>query len=87
MKTAETKTFTAWTINTNYIDIDGKKYPGFIGRYWGFEKIEHIPEKLEGCRVALFKTREIARKNLQWVKSSFPKAKVKKVHVTIEEIK
>ena len=87
MKTAETKTFTAWAINTNYIDIDGGKYPDFIGRYWGFEKIEHIPEKLEGCRVALFKTRKIARRNLQWVKSSFPKAKVKKVHVTIEEIK
>ena len=87
MKTAETKTFTAWAINTNYIDIDGEKYPGFIGRYWWFEETEHIPEKLEGCRVALFKTREIARRNLQWVKSSFPKAKVKKVHVTIEEIK
>ena len=87
MKTTKPKTFTAWAINTNYIDIDGKKYPGFIGRYWWFEKIEHTPEKLEGCRVALFKTRKIARRNLQWVKSSFPKAKVKKVHVTIEEIK
>ena len=87
MKTAKPKTFTAWAINTNYIDIDGEKYPDFIGRYWGFGKIERIPEKLEGCRVALFKTRKIARRNLQWVKSSFPKAKVKKVHVTIEEIK
>ena len=82
MKTAETKTFTAWTIKTN-----DPENLGFIGRYWGFEKIEHIPEKLEGCRVALFKTRKIARRNLQWVKSSFPEAEVKKVHVTIEEIK
>jgi len=82
MKTAETKTFTAWTIKTN-----DPENLGFIGRYWWFEKIEHIPEKLEGCRVALFKTRKIARRNLQWVKSSFPKAKVKKVHVAIEEIK
>ena len=83
MKTVEAKTFTAWAINANYIDIDGGKYPGFIGRYWGFEKIEHIPEKLEGCQVALFKTREIAKKNLRWVKGAFPKARVKKVHVTI----
>ena len=82
MKTAEIKTFTAWAIKTN-----DPENLGFIGRYWWFEKIEYIPEKLEGCRVALFKTRKIARRNLQWVKSSFPKAKVKKVHVTIEEIK
>ena len=82
MKTAETKTFTAWVIKTN-----DPENLGFIGRYWWFEETEHIPEKLEGCRVALFKTRKIARRNLQWVKSSFPKAKVKKVHVTIEEIK
>ena len=87
MKTTRPKIFAAWAINTNDTDIDGKKYPDFIGRYWCFENIEHIPEKFEGCQVALFKTRKIARKNLQWVKSSFPKAKVKKVHVTIEEIK
>ena len=82
MKTAETKTFIAWTIKTN-----DPENLSFIGRYWGFEKIEHIPEKLEGCRVALFKTRKIARRNLQWVTRAFPEAEVKKVHVTIEEIK
>jgi len=82
MKTAEIKTFIAWVIKTN-----DPENLGFIGRYWGFEKIEHIPEKLEGCRVALFKTRKIARRNLQWVTRAFPEAEVKKVHVTIEEIK
>jgi len=79
------KEFTAWAINTNYVDIDGTKKPGFIGRYWWFEENGHIPEKLEGCQVALFKTREIARKNLPWAKSAFPHAKVKKVNVTVEE--
>ena len=82
MKTAEIKTFTAWAIKTN-----DPENLGFIGRYWRFEETECIPEKLKGYRVALFKTKKIARRNLQWVKSSFPKAKVKKVHVTIEEIK
>ena len=84
MKTAETKTFTAWAIKTN-----DPENLGFIGRYWywGFEETEHIPEKPEGCQVALFKTREIARKILQWVKNAFPKANIKKVRVTIEEIK
>ena len=58
---------------------------GFIGRYWWFEENEYLPEKLEGCRVALFKTRKIARRNLQWVKSSYKKASIVKVKVTIEE--
>ena len=44
MKTAETKTFTAWVIKTN-----DPENLGFIGRYWWFEETEHIPEKLEGC--------------------------------------
>ena len=79
--------FTAWAINTNCIDIDRSKKPGFIGRYWWFGENEYLPEKLEGCRISLFKTREIARRNLQWVKSSFKKASVKKVKVTIEETK
>ena len=82
MKTAETKTFIAWAIKTN----DSENF-SFVDRYWGLEETERIPEKPEGCQVALFKTREIARKILQWVKSAFPKASVKKVRVTVEEIK
>ena len=87
MKTAEIKTFTAWAIKTN-----DPENLGFIGRYWWFkwwfeETAEHIPEKLEGCRIALFKTKKIARRNLQWVTRAFPEAEVKKVHVAIEEIK
>ena len=80
-------TFYAWAINTNYVDIDGSKKPGFIGRYWWFEEKEYIPEKFEGCRIALFKTRETARRNLEWVKSSYKKASVVKVKVTVEESK
>ncbi len=75
--------FTAWAINTNYTDIDGKKYPGFIGRYWW----KPVPKHLEGCRFALFKTRKEVGIALVNVKQSFPRATVKKVHVTIEETK
>ena len=74
-------TFYAWAINTNYVDIDGSKKPSFLGRYWWFAR------KFEGCRIALFNTSEIARKNLQWVKSSYKKASVVKVKVTVEEDK
>jgi hypothetical protein len=42
-----------------------------------------IPDHLEGCRTALFTTRQIARINLPSVKSSYPKAKVVKVDVRI----
>jgi len=81
-------TFYAWAINTNYVDFDGSKKPDFFGRhYWFWKSFEHMPDKFEGCQVVLFNTRAIARKNLQWVKSSYKKASVVKVKVTVEEKK
>ena len=74
------KKFTAWAIKTN-----DKENLGFIGRYWWFKENEYIPEKLEGCQNVLFKTREIARRNLQWVKSSYKKASIVHVCVTVDE--
>jgi len=81
MKAAEAKTFTTWVIKTN-----NPRYLGCIDRYWGFAKTNDVPGKLAGCRVAFFETREIARRNLQWISASFPWASVKKARVTIEEI-
>jgi hypothetical protein len=75
-----TKTFFAWALKTNE-----KSHNGFIGMYWWFEENEYIPEKLKGGQIALFETRSIARKNLPWVKKSYPKASVVKVKITVEE--
>ena len=73
--------FTAWAIDTQ--STEGH---GLLGRYF-FDN--HITPSLEGCRVALFKTREIAR---QYRRGSFwdytPstwKPKVIKVDVTVRE--
>lgn len=82
------KSFTAWAIDTNYTDIDGSYRPGFIGLYhWVDGSPPQIPPTLEGCRVALFKTREIARKILRADKShpyrANPDARVVKVFVTV----
>jgi hypothetical protein len=69
--------FQAWAIDTQ-----SKEGHGLIGRYWWFdEKSRNIPEHMEGCRFALFKTRDAARKNLARVKRAFPSSKV--VHVTV----
>lgn len=76
--------FTAWAIDTCYVDIDGTKCYSWIGRYWFGEQ---IPEYLEGCHIALFKTRAIARCKLADVRKSYPDAKVVKVQVQISEEK
>jgi len=71
--------FYAWVINTR--SVEGH---GLIGRYWKFEnKIPNIPPHMEGCRVAMFTTRRIARENLPHVRRAFPKAKVVRVKVKV----
>jgi len=74
--------FDAWVINTQ--SMEGH---GLIGRYWWFDKKTPrpgIPIHMEGCHVAMFTTRRIAREHLQSVRHSFPKAKV--VHVKVRII-
>ena len=74
------KRFTAWAIR-----IDSGKY---IGRYWWFSgQMPVIPTHMEGCHVALFKTREFARHGMQSVRQSYPDAKVVKVQIHVEECK
>lgn len=74
--------FRAWAIDTC-----SEEGHGFIGRYWWFKgRLPEVPEHLEGCRLALFETRAIARRNLPAVKGAFPKAKVKRVRVLVDEI-
>ena len=67
--------FDAWAIYT-YSD-EGH---GYLGRYWFGNS---LPRHLEGCRIALFKTRAIARAELPGVKQSWPKARVVGVRVSI----
>lgn len=75
--------FYAWAIDTR-----SDEGHGFIGRYWWVNKrVPIIPPYMEGCHVAVFKTRKIARENLSSVKSAFPKAVVVKVLVVVEEVK
>ena len=75
------KEYHAWAIETRYVDIDGTYYNNFIGRYWFSD---FIPESSEGCKTTLFKTREIAREKLRFVRLAYKKARVVKVWVTIE---
>ena len=74
-KVITTTSFSAWAIAT------GEK--GFIGRYWWFGGKPTIPIHLEGCRTALFTTRALARENLYYVKSSYPKARIVRVSVNL----
>jgi hypothetical protein len=71
--------FIAWAINAN-----SDEGHGFIGRYWWFTKRADMPVHMEGCKVALFKTRKLARENLSSVKRSFPAARVEKVIILID---
>lgn len=77
------KTFHAWGI-----DLSTSDSGALAGRYWWFHEPGNfpvIPQHLEGCRTALFKTRKIARENLKYAKSPhLPKARVVKVNVTLE---
>jgi len=82
MKTVNS--FTAWAIKTDYVDKDGKEYPGFIGRYWFCVP---IPCQIEGCHYSLFKHRAIARRYLPEVRNAFPDAKIVKVNVNVSESK
>lgn len=66
--------FDAWIIET------GDRPGGCIGRNWFLEN-GAIPAHVEGCRVAMFKTRKIAREHLPKVKRAFPKARVIRVKV------
>jgi len=74
-----TEKFSAWAINTR-----SDEEHGLIGRYWWFANMPpKIPSHLEGCHIALFKTRKVARENLSSVKRAFESAVVVKVQVTI----
>lgn len=75
----KTEIFTAWAI-----DAHSKEGHGFIGRYWWFNnKAPSIPPHLEGCKIALFKTRALAREELPSVRKAFKNAIVTKVKVII----
>ncbi len=72
--------FIAWAINTHT-----ERYHGLIGRYWWFNhRSPIIPPQLEGCKIALFKTRKLARENLSSIKEVYPKAQVQKVKMLVE---
>lgn len=73
----------AWAIETQYIDIDGANYNSFIGVYY-FERKNF--ECVDGNRTCLFRTRKIAREHLPRLKDAFPKAKIRKVRITIKEL-
>ena len=77
------RTYKAWAININSPDI-----PGFIGKYWwnNGEPVQ-IPVSMEGYKSACFKTRKKATEFLKNnVRRSFPKAKVCRVNITVEEV-
>ncbi len=72
------KTYTGWAINSR-----SKEGHGLIGRYWFLGRRETLPVFLEGHKIALFKTRQVARDNLFYVRSAFPKARVERVTIAI----
>lgn len=73
------KEFTAWAIDT--LSDEGH---GYLGRYYF---THDIPPSSEGCELALFKTRAIARTFLYEMQkkgyNSFPKARVVKVKISV----
>lgn len=68
--------FNTWVIDTGN--------DGFIGRYWWFNDVPNVPEQFEGCHIAMFRTRQAARKHIAKVKESFPDAQIVKVTVRLE---
>jgi hypothetical protein len=70
------KTYKGWAINAN-----SKEGHGLLGRYY-WNAME-IPPHMEGHHVAVFCTRDLARKALPDVKFSFPKAKIERVTIDI----
>lgn len=79
-KVKKVEKFKAWAIDAN-----SDEGHGFIGRYWRFLE-QDIPQHLKGCKIALFENRDIARRNLKFVRRSFEKAKAVKVEVTVREL-
>ena len=69
--------FKAWVVETH--SGEGRD---LICRYWWHE---HIPAHMEGCVVALFKTRAVARLYLPSVREVYPKARVVRVEVRVIE--
>jgi hypothetical protein len=72
------KNFLAWAI-----DLNTNEGHGFAGRYFWANP---LPEHLEGCVTALFKTRAIARRQLIYARQGnvFANARVVRVEVTIK---
>ncbi len=66
----------AWAIGT--VEV------GHLGHGW-FDWLSDAPH-VHGCRTALFATRREARLALPRLKRTFPKARVVRVRVTIQEI-
>jgi len=81
------RNFKAWAIDSN--SKEGHGYHGYLGRYyWQMpDSSQAIPIHMEGCRIAMFTTRKIARESLKELKShkyvAFPKAKVVRISVSI----
>lgn len=74
--------YTGWAIDSR----SGEGH-GLIGRYWWFERPPpRIPFHMEGHEKAVFLTRREARAALPTARRAFPKSKVIKVKITIEEI-
>ena len=71
--------FLAWAI-----DLNTAEGHGLAGRY--FWARDNIPTHLEGCLIALFTTRKVARLARDQAKQSgiYPKARVARVKVTIK---
>ena len=79
--------FIAWGVDS--CSDDGHS---LLGRYWCFDNSHQtIPPHLEGCKVALYKTRQLAKEGAESARggsmaySPFPKARAIKVEVTIKE--
>ena len=64
------------------IDTRSKSGHGFIGVFW-WSPFLLVPEECDGLHVALFRTREIARKRLAAVKRAFPDSRVVHVNVSV----
>ena len=77
------RAYKAWAINTNSPEMHG-----LIGRYWwnGVKPVI-IPMSMEGYKSVCFETRKKATSFLKSsVRKTFPKAKVVRVKITVEEV-
>ena len=77
----DTEQFTAWAIDTQ-----SPEGHGLLGRYFFSSPIPMLPSS-EGCKTALFKSRQIAREyrnRISTYEGDTWKPKVVKVTVTIE---